>query len=692
MTGKFPVDVSGIRLVAMIFCIVILMVKKGYARQEEPRHSTEWQEQLAEAAPEMLREDDEQFHLLQKYLRRPLDLNVASAEELQELGILQPDQILHLLAHRKLLGPLAAIYELQAVKGFDLPVIRRLLPYVTAGNAFAENVSLRRAFTAGRHTLQWRYGRTWDGPGVSLFPGPEKPPAYAGSPDKMMLRYRYAMGRHAGWGLVVEKDAGESWLRKGALPVPDHIGFHWVVRRPKVLKVLVLGDYTINAGQGLMQWHGMAPGKSSAVLFFKREGEVLRPYAGAGEFYFYRGLAATMAMGKSELTTWVSARRLDGRIRSAEDTGLEESGTLASSGYHRSISELGARGNIRQYTAGAIWKRRWQAGHVGWNVQGQRFSVPLRRGDALYQLFRFAGSGLLEVSVDHAFSWKNVHFFGELVRGSSGSWAAMQGWLAALSPVLDAGMVWRAGAPGFAGLYGAPFGVTGTAANEQGCYGALQWKVRNTWQVSGYVDVFSFPWLRYRVGAPSKGADALLAVQWNPSRHGLVYGSYRYLEQMQDRDMEGVYETAPLLLARHQCQVRWEVPLSPVVTWKSRAQCMVASEVASWIALQQWNGRKGKWKGSCGYAWYDGPSGQGMYLSGQGFPGDGTVARFSGSGWYVRLQAQRSLGERWSAWCSWQYARSSSAPQTVADWKKGAMLESRSTFQLQLQYEWGKKD
>ncbi len=78
-------------------------------------------------------------------------------------------------------------------------------------------------------------------------------------------------------------------------------------------------------------------------------------------------------------------------------------------------------------------------------------------------------------------------------RGSTGSWAGVQGWLASLSSVVDAGMVWRTGAPGFVGLYGAPFGVTSAAANERGCYGALQLRPHHAWMISGYVDMFSFP-------------------------------------------------------------------------------------------------------------------------------------------------------------------------------------------------------
>jgi hypothetical protein len=57
---------------------------------------------------------------------------------------------------------------------------------------------------------------------------------------------------------------------------------------------LALGDYTVNLGQGLIQWQGLAFGKSAEVTSIKRQSAVLQPYRSAGEFYFYRGAGITL--------------------------------------------------------------------------------------------------------------------------------------------------------------------------------------------------------------------------------------------------------------------------------------------------------------------------------------------------------------------------------------------------------------
>jgi hypothetical protein len=63
------------------------------------------------------------------YSENPLDINIASEEELSQLG-LSVFQVSALLAHRKRFGLLESVYELQAVQGFDLNSIYAILPFI----------------------------------------------------------------------------------------------------------------------------------------------------------------------------------------------------------------------------------------------------------------------------------------------------------------------------------------------------------------------------------------------------------------------------------------------------------------------------------------------------------------------------------------------------------------------------------
>jgi len=55
------------------------------------------------------------------------------------------------------------------------------------------------------------------------------------------------------------------------------------------------------------------------------------------------------------------------------------------------------------------------------------------------------------------------------------------------------------------------------------------------WEVSAYFDQFRFPWLRYRVGAPSHGDDALLRIAYTPTKTSLLYAQYRV--RLKPRDL-----------------------------------------------------------------------------------------------------------------------------------------------------------
>src|SRR5690554_6640984 len=100
--------------------------------------------------------------LLQVYLN-PINLNQATAEELQSLYILQPSQINSLLNYIQLYGMLLSLYELQAVPDFDLETIYRLLPFVMLedGERKANRPFTERVWTEKNAYFMIRQRRFW---------------------------------------------------------------------------------------------------------------------------------------------------------------------------------------------------------------------------------------------------------------------------------------------------------------------------------------------------------------------------------------------------------------------------------------------------------------------------------------------------------------------------------------------------
>ncbi|MCW3467698.1 ComEA family DNA-binding protein [Chitinophaga nivalis] len=472
-----------------------------------------------------VQEDDAQWQRLNTLARHKIPLNRADEAMLQSLGILTPVQINNFLRYRQLLGELVSIYELQAIPGFDPELIRRILPYVAVGNDLAPHYSLRDYLHKGDHSLLMRYGQVME-KAKGYQHTDSTLPYYRGSPGKMFIRYRYNFSHYISAGVVMEKDAGEAFFKGAQRLGFDFYSAHIFINTPGKIKALALGDYTISMGQGLLNWQSQAYGKGAAVMQIKREGEVLRPYTSAGEFYFFRGAAITLQQQKLQLTGFVSHRLLDGSTDTLEDERIATA--VMSSGYHRSINEIAKRGVVQQRSAGGnlrLTAGRWQAGA---NVIWHSFVPGWQKTLLPYNQFDFNGQQLLGASVDYAGSWKNVHLFGEAAWSDNGKPAIVQGLLTTIAPAIDMAMVYRYYDRAYQALYAKGFGDNYRTVNENGWYTALSVRLHARLKLDTYADLFRFPWLKYRANAPGTGKTFFVQGTYTPNKKVTTILTYHY--------------------------------------------------------------------------------------------------------------------------------------------------------------------
>ena len=92
----------------------------------------------------------------------------------------------------------------------------------------------------------------------------------------------------------MEKDAGENLLSRNNGGRMDYFSWHVYVKPERLVETIVVGDYQVQFGQGLVAWQGLSLGKSSEVQQFFRRGAGIRPYSSSGESGFNRGLAFTL--------------------------------------------------------------------------------------------------------------------------------------------------------------------------------------------------------------------------------------------------------------------------------------------------------------------------------------------------------------------------------------------------------------
>ena len=349
-----------------------------------------------------------------------------------------------------------------------------------------------------------------------------------GSPQKILVRYTYSFKNLLQYGILGEKDAGEQFLRGSQKQGFDFYSAHFFVSRLGLIKALALGDFTVNLGQGLIQWQNLAFKKSSSVLNIKREGDILRPYHSSGESNFHRGIGINLAKKNWEVTGFISYRKVDANI--VADTLQHEVyvSSLLSSGYHRTASEAAGKGAERKLTYGANLSYRINTLHLGINMVSYRFRLPLIKSAEPYNKYASNGSRFGNFSLDHSFTFRNLHIFGELALNNGLNKAIIEGILMSLSAKADLSIVFRDISPAYQSFNSSAFTENSLPNNEKALFIGLSIRPNANWQIDAYADQYRFPWLKYLVNNPSVGKDYLIQTIYKYGRKLEIMSRYRF--------------------------------------------------------------------------------------------------------------------------------------------------------------------
>lgn len=495
------------------------------AAQELPSATEQQLENLGEESPD----DDALLQQLAFLQKHPVDLNTATANDLQQLRFLTPLQISNLLRYRRAFGKLINLYELQAVPGFDPATIRKILPYVIVSAATSVAETFASRLSGGDRYLLLRLTRVLEqAKGYSSGTGSR----YLGDRNRLLLAGRYQYKNLLYYGFVADKDAGEQFFRGAQRAGFDFYSVHFFARNLGNLRALAVGDYTVNLGQGLTQWQGLAFGKGVDVLAIKRQSPTLLPYRSPGEFSFSRGVAATLGLGNWEATLFASYKKISGNL---VGDSIDRFSSFNTAGYHRTAAEVADRYKLADLSAGGNLVFKKDLWRIGVNAVGHSFSRPMKKQNVSYNRFAFEGSRLFLTSVDYSFTFRNAHFFGEAAVDQAMHRAVLSGALLSLSPAVDASLLYRNLSPAYPSLFGNAFTENTLPANEQGFYTGILLRPALGWQIAAYADVYRFPFLKYRISTPGRGVDYLTQITYRPGKQVEIYLRYRTEAKPQDK-------------------------------------------------------------------------------------------------------------------------------------------------------------
>ena len=501
----------------LIACWLVQAIE--VSSQDLPPSTEEQVENLGQQGGEDAMEDLN-LSSLASFLERRLNLNEATESELASLNILTPQQIIRFMEYRRQLGSLVSIYELQAVPGWPITLIRALIPYVQVSTIVPAGKMALSRFRGGDYQLSTRISAI-----VERSRG-YKEKIYLGSNVKLLTRYRYQFKNLLQYGVTMEKDAGEFLFTKKPVGF-DFLSYHIFLRQVGNIRCLALGDFTVSMGQGLIQWQGLSFKKGADLLVLKRQASVLAPYSGAGEFEFFKGLGLTLQRRSMEITGFLSLRNLDASIHKDSLGRASYFSSYQASGNHRTINELEDRHALRQFVGGGAVSLRIGRWKGGVNSIFIKNSLEMRKDAKPYNLYAMTGDRWMNASIHYELTVRSVHFFGEAAVDKLMRKAFIQGILWSMDSRADLAILYRRLSVGYQSLYGNAFTVNSSPGNETGLYLGINIRPSAAWKISLYADHYQFPWLKFGVDGPSGGRDYLVQLNYNPDRQTELYSKFR---------------------------------------------------------------------------------------------------------------------------------------------------------------------
>ncbi len=503
-------------------------------------------EQKIEKLAENAGEDVDANTLLDKlnyYRNHHINLNHTTQQELQDLLLLNDIQIAAILSHITEFGNFLNIQELQTIDALDLETIFRILPFVTVDETqLFENISLKKIFTGGKNTVVIRGTQVmenqlgFENQNDSNYLSNK---SYAGSPQKIYARYRYTFGNRISLGFTGEKDAGEQFFKGNQKQGFDFNSAHLFIKGKGLIRTLALGDYHAEYGQGVVLHSGLAFGKSADVLNIKKNARGIIPYTSADENLFLRGGALALGYKKFQLDAFYSSHKIDGHVLANADslTAQDIISSFQTDGNHRTYSEYSNRHTVTESHIGGHLSYKSNNLTLGVTALKTKFSLPRIPTAYLYNKYDFSGDKNFNSGFDYSYLYRNVSLFGEVGRSMNGGMGYLNGALVSLDPRFALTILHRHFDRDYQALMSAAISENTRNQNETGTMIGISAKPIRFFQINAYYDMFSFPWLRYQVDAPTKGYEYLAQIDYAPNK---IFDAYfRVKQQNKPEDFPG---------------------------------------------------------------------------------------------------------------------------------------------------------
>jgi len=487
----------------------------------------------------------------------PIDLNTASLEELHSIPAITNVIASRIIARREL-APFTSINELASIDGMT----REMLSFIRLF-ALVKQVN-RKQKIAGKYLnrtsieIEKRKGYIDN--------------IYPGSRIKNLSKFRISAGDKESpltsvvskieAGILTEKDPGERSLRNFSS------GFGCITM-PVLAAKLIIGNYQVEAAEGLIFWRASAFLRGSDVIApARKNGSRISPYLSTNENSFLQGTAFSLDINCLQLQMFYS----DKSINATLDT-LDQISSIDQAGLFRTENELSKKNSTREVLLGGrVIARIFQGLKLGGTAYRTKFRNPFilknENGEAAYRLWM--------KGFDVSYTNHKIDLFTELAVDRSHKTAVIGGIIYEPTTSLSFSLIARNYPPGFQSIHGNAFGESGRRVqNENGVYVGVRIHTIDRLLISTYYDQFNYPKPTNAFPVSSHGNDFLAFAEFQTANDCDFSIRFKRKEKLSVVDESDLYgRTVKRVIPRIQenCRFNSELVMSASIRLVSRIE------------------------------------------------------------------------------------------------------------------------
>lgn len=450
------------------------------------------QELISEYLEESTTEDENQdlYDLIEFLMNNPINVNEATASDLLRIPFIDFTEASAIIDYREKFGKLFSVLELNNIEILDERKVFLLTKFLTTKDA--EKREMPDVPVESLLSFDFRSRAIYDIQEERGF----KENTFAGDRFKNYNRLKGSYGDWYNFGVLFEKDAGEK-------SYADHFSGFVRANDFLIFDNIIIGDYLIEFGQGLVLWSPYAFSKGAdAVNPAIRSSNDIISYSSADENQFFRGSAFKTSYNNFSLTAFYSYNKVDANINE-----FDEITSFPLDGNHRTENELNRKNNAAATNLGTSLNYQDRYFNIGVLYTKTSFKYPLEFSDNN----RLWGNDFNFYSSSYSLIWDKIYFSGETSYNST-SVATINSVQFNFTRNLILTTSVRSYPRNYDTFYSNGFGESSNTINEFGIYTGLRWRTP-IGLFNLYYDQFKFPYSTFSVFLPSKGTEYLIDYQ-----------------------------------------------------------------------------------------------------------------------------------------------------------------------------------